>query len=125
MTRLLLILPLLLVAMSGCSPSKPDAPGGSGGGMKMAMPMAGDSAATRGYKSSMSTMMDKMPTYTGDADIDFMLQMRGHHQAAIDMANVELANGKDPEARALAKSIIAAQKTEIAQMGVWLGKKGH
>jgi uncharacterized protein (DUF305 family) len=118
MVRLLWLSPLLLVTLASCSPSKREAPA------NMAMPMAGDSAATRDYKSSMTTMMDKMPTFTGDADADFMMQMRGHHQSAIAMATVELANGKDPEARALAKTIIDAQKAEIAQIGTWLGKKG-
>ncbi|MFA6125382.1 MAG: DUF305 domain-containing protein [Sphingomonas sp.] len=124
MNRLFVLPPLLLpIMIVGCSPPKQEAPAGSTGDMNMAMPMAGDSAATRGYKTSMSTMMAKMPQYTGDPDVDFMQQMRGHHQAAIDMATVELANGKDPEARALATSIIAAQKAEIAQMGKWLEKK--
>jgi uncharacterized protein (DUF305 family) len=43
----------------------------------------------------MMKMMEAMPKFTGDADIDFMKQMRTHHEAAIDMAKVVLANGKD------------------------------
>ena len=34
-------------------------------------------------------MMQTMPKFSGDADVDFMKQMRAHHQAAIDMAKVE------------------------------------
>jgi uncharacterized protein (DUF305 family) len=92
--------------------------------MKMMMPMNSDSAATKGYKHSMMTMMSGMPAYTGDADIDFMKQMKGHHQAAIDMAKVELANGKDAEAKKLAQEIVAAQEREIATIDTWLKAKG-
>ncbi len=92
--------------------------------MKMMMPMSSDSAATKGYKQSMMTMMSGMPAYTGDADIDFMKQMKGHHQAAIDMAKVELANGKDADAKQLAQEIVAAQEKEIATIDAWLKTKG-
>ena len=93
-------------------------------GMHMMMPMNSDSAATKGYKQSMMTMMSGMPAYTGDADVDFMQQMKGHHQAAIDMAKVELANGKDADAKKLAQEIVAAQEKEIATIDAWLKAKG-
>lgn len=64
-----------------------------------------------------------MPAFVGDADIDFMKQMRGHHQAAIAMARVELAHGKDAQARALARDVITAQKREIQTIDAWLGQK--
>lgn len=81
-----------------------------------------DSEATRGYKASMMAMMEQMPAFTGDADVDFMKQMRGHHQAAIAMAEVELASGSDAEARLLAQSVIRDQRAEIAQIDLWLQK---
>lgn len=89
----------------------------------MMAPAPGDSPATQGYKRSMSAMMTDMPAYTGDADVDFMQQMRGHHRAAIAMSETELANGKDAEARALAEKIIAEQKAEIAQIDRWLAAR--
>ena len=95
---------------------------GKMGGMAAASP--GDSVATQGYKSSMNTMMEQMPAFTGDADIDFMKQMRGHHVAAVAMARVELAQGKDSEARTLAQEVITAQEREINMIDAWLAQKG-
>ncbi len=92
--------------------------------MKMMMPSPNDTPSTKGYKSAMMKAMQAMPKFTGDADIDFMKQMRTHHQAAIDMAKVVLANGKDAETKKLAQDVIAAQEKEIATIDAWLKKKG-
>ena len=93
--------------------------------MAMMTPAAGDSAATRGYKQAMNRMMQGTPPYTGDADVDFNKQMRTHHLAAIDMAKVQLANGKDAESRALATKVIADQQREVVQIDAWLAKRGQ
>ncbi|WP_136617435.1 MULTISPECIES: CopM family metallochaperone [Mesorhizobium] len=80
------------------------------------------SPSTEGYKAAMDKMhADMMASeYTGNADVDFVRGMIPHHQGAIDMAKVELANGKDPEIRKLAEGVIAAQEAEIKQMQDWL-----
>ena len=93
--------------------------------MAMMAPGAGDSAATKGYKQAMNRMMQGTPPYTGDADVDFNKQMRTHHLAAIDMAKVQLANGKDADSRALATKVIADQEREVAQIDAWLAKRGQ
>jgi uncharacterized protein (DUF305 family) len=93
--------------------------------MAMMTPQSGDSAATRGYKQAMMRMMQGMPPYTGDADIDFNKQMRIHHLAAIDMAEVHLAAGKDEASKALARKIIGDQKREVAQIDAWLQQRGQ
>jgi uncharacterized protein (DUF305 family) len=90
----------------------------------MLVPDATGSPSIAGYKSAMMKMMMDTPEFTGAADIDFMIQMPPHHQAAIDMAKVVIASGKDAETKKLAEAIIAAQETEIAMIDAWLKKKG-
>lgn len=57
---------------------------------------------------------------TGNTDRDFAAMMKIHHQGAIDMAQMELKNGKDGKMRALAKRIIDAQRKEIKEIDGWL-----
>ena len=66
--------------------------------------------------------MQQMPS-SGDTDKDFAMMMKLHHQQALNMAEMELANGKSAEMKAMAKQIIAAQKKEIAQFDKWLAKQ--
>ena len=93
------------------------------GMMQMMMPTDGDSESTKAYKQADMDMMQGMAVeYTGNADVDFRLKMIPHHQGAIDMAKVALEHGTDPETKALAEAIIAAQEREIAEMQAWLEK---
>lgn len=52
-------------------------------------------------------------------DREFIDAMIEHHEGAIRMANVVLAEGDDPEVRDLAKLIVAAQSNEIDRMSEW------
>lgn len=48
--------------------------------------------------------------------MDFIGALVPHHQAAIEMAQVELRNGTRPEVRAMAQQMIEDQMREIAVM---------
>jgi uncharacterized protein (DUF305 family) len=85
-----------------------------------ASPPAATSGSTEGYKAAMNKMdRDMAMSYSGNADQDFVAGMLPHHQGAVDMARVELAYGKDPAIRRLARQVIAAQEKEIAFMKSW------
>lgn len=53
---------------------------------------------------------------TGNADVDFLVQMIPHHEGAVEMARLYLGAGNDPLVRRLAEEIIAGQQAEIAAM---------
>lgn len=92
------------------------------------MPMGEMHKSAPGAKDMRDSMMmgmdemQKMPM-TGDIDKDFAMMMKTHHQQALNMAEMELKNGKSPEMKAMAKQIIVAQKKEIAQFDKWLAKQ--
>jgi hypothetical protein len=101
----------LVVPMAGyAQPAKSEAPTAG-----HAMP-AGGMNHGGDMKAMMKGMNDKMAgmTMTGNHDVDFAQMMRIHHQGAIDMAEMELKNGKDASMRKMAQEVIKAQKKEIA-----------
>ena len=55
----------------------------------------------------------------GMFDQMFIDMMIPHHQGAIRMARVELAEGQDAELKEIAQTIIEAQSAEIDQMNRW------
>ena len=102
----------------------------------MPMPMAATASAPKAemqgnmmgspdMKQSMKAGMDGMQKMqmSGDTDKDFAMMMRMHHQQALNMAEMEIANGKSPELKAMAKKIISGQQKEIAQFDSWLAKQ--
>jgi len=72
--------------------------------------------------ASMDKMHDAIASIksSGDSDVDFVKLMLPHHQAAIDMAKIQLIYAKSPEMRRLAQEIIIDQQSEIQLMQLWL-----
>ncbi|WP_323010604.1 DUF305 domain-containing protein [Paracoccus sp. (in: a-proteobacteria)] len=77
---------------------------------------------TRAYVELMNGMHGPMMdgVMADDPDVAFVRGMIPHHQGAIDMARIVQQYGDDPQTRAWADQIIAAQEAEIAEMQAWL-----
>lgn len=71
---------------------------------------------------SMAAMMDKNIKVHDDIDKDYAQQMIPHHKSAVEMAEVYLKFGKQPELLKLSKSIVTEQNKEIAELEMWLQK---
>lgn len=99
------------------------------GGM-MRMDIADTDGMPDHVQENMRRMMISMPAMhegmmNEDADVAFACGMIAHHQGAIDMAQVLIEYGEDPQMLALAEEIIAAQVAEIEEMSVWLAENAN
>lgn len=112
MTRLALILALTLATPAFAQHA--------GHGHSHGGPASPAAQAYAAINARMHAAMDV--SLTGDADRDFVLGMIPHHQGAVEMAQVLLEHGQDPDLRALAEAIIAAQEAEIAFLQAWLAR---
>jgi uncharacterized protein (DUF305 family) len=65
-------------------------------------------------------------TAAGGTEFDrlFLTQMVAHHRGAVQMAEAELADGRNPDAISLAETIRDTQATEIAEMEQLLDELG-
>jgi len=77
---------------------------------KLAMMMAVFTIAISGFAAR---------AHAAPFDQAFIDAMTPHHQSALVMANMAVKQAQLPEVKKLARSIIAAQKEEIAQMKAW------
>lgn len=83
----------------------------------------GDNGFSSGASEAMARMNAAMATCSsGDTDREFAQMMTAHHQAAIDMAVLELRYGKDVTLRRLAQEIIVDQVQEIDVMRLATGR---
>jgi len=82
------------------------------------------SPSTLAYQQAMVRMHQNMKqSLSGNPDVDYVRQMIPHHQAAVEMAEIQLAYGKDEGLKDFSRWIITAQKQEIGYMTNWL--RGH
>ena len=66
-------------------------------------------------------MTSQLAEFEGKAfEVKFMSMMIAHHRGAVEMAQWILERTENPELRAAAEAILAAQEPEIAQMTQWL-----
>ncbi|MCM6777096.1 DUF305 domain-containing protein [Nocardia sp. CDC159] len=81
--------------------------------------------ATMGHDMSGMMSHDQMTALANASGPEFdrmwLRMMIDHHRGAVEMSNTELASGANPDAKALAQKIIAAQQAEIQQMQTMLG----
>jgi uncharacterized protein (DUF305 family) len=92
---------------------------------KTAEATADQNEAQKAYAEANAKMHAGMGSnIPANADEAFMAGMIPHHQGAVDMAKIALKHGKDPEVKALAEKVIAAQEVEIKEMQAWLDKRG-
>lgn len=99
------------LAAWGANPSPSSMDGGMGG-----VDHGGDGMMTQAD-------MDALDKATGAQAAElFLTGMVKHHQGAVTMAQTELDQGQNPDAKTLAQNIITSQKAEIAEMNQLLGK---
>ena len=66
--------------------------------------------------------MDALSAATGaEFDRQWLTMMIEHHEGAIEMANTEIADGSNPDAQEMARTIVASQQQEIDTMRTLLG----
>ncbi|MDI9927171.1 DUF305 domain-containing protein [Rhodococcus sp. IEGM 1341] len=66
--------------------------------------------------------MDALSAATGaEFDRQWLTMMIEHHEGAIEMANIEIADGSNPDAQEMARTIVASQQQEIDTMRTLLG----
>lgn len=117
----------IVLAMMLALPAAHAQPAKAGSAAMPSAPMQGAAMAPGDMKGMMKDMNDKMSSMqmSGDQDVDFAMMMRMHHQGAINMAEMELKAGKEPEMKSMARNVISSQKKEIAKIDKFLAKRGH
>ncbi|MEO5774214.1 MAG: DUF305 domain-containing protein [Sphingomicrobium sp.] len=85
-----------------------------------------DNEATLRMMGAMDKMQSDMSgmRMTGNIDQDFLAMMVPHHQSGVEMAEIYLQKGRDPQLRKLAEQIVRSQHEEIRYMQSRLPEAG-
>lgn len=96
-----------------------------GGGMA-AQPKGDKGPSSQALNGIIAKMNQDMALpFSGNADTDFVKRMIAHHHAAVDMAKVELAFGKDEDVKKVAEDVIKSNEDDIDKMQEWLKKQSQ
>lgn len=80
----------------------------------------GESLGDRAFAASEAGMHARMAAASGETvDEAYIAKMIEHHRGAVAMADVALAQSRDPEIRRMAEAVKTAQTREIAEMRAW------
>lgn len=117
------------VAVSGVMPgmSNTTSPDSSAGPTTSPSASAAPSVSHEGEHPGMLTAAElaQLDAATGPAfDKLWLTLMIRHHEGAVTMAETELANGENPDAKAMAQRVVDSQNKEIADMQKVLGGLG-
>lgn len=116
-----LLVPLTVLSLATAAQAQTAKPMASSASMPMGNMQSG-AGGSADMKQSMMSGVGTMKNMqmSGDTDKDLATMMKVHHQGAVEMAEMELAHGKSPAMKSMAKKIIAAQRKEIAEFDRWL-----
>lgn len=117
------VFPILFAVVLSAPVAWAESPAQTGHSMAAADATSEASAALEAVTAQMH--MSMAVPLSGDPDVDFIRSMIPHHQGAVDMAQVVLEHGSDPDVRAMAEGVIAAQQAEIDWMRDWLATHGN
>lgn len=80
----------------------------------------GATAGDRAFAASEAAMHASMASASGETlDEAYIAKMVEHHRGAVAMADVALAQSRDPEVRRMAQVVKDSQTREIAEMQAW------
>lgn len=91
----------------------------------MAMPLAAAPGAARMPGMATDARLAELRTASGkDAEVLFLRLMIAHHRGGVDMARAVLDRTGRDQVRRLARTMVAGQLSEIAQMNAMLRERG-
>ena len=121
--RSLLIIAASTLALSACGQNAAKTDGAdkatadhAAAGHAGVTPGAGDAP----FAASEAAMHTEMAAATGDTvDAAYIAKMIAHHRGAVAMADVALAQSRDPAILRMAQTVKDTQTAEIAEMQAW------